>query len=287
MYILNIIAKTGVTVLVSLHQPRYEIFKRFDNIILLNPFGQIVYNGKRENIISYFESMGFNLPEFTNPADYIMDVISGKIESINKDFSHTILADKWEEQTPVYNTNPNIRMDETIKNSHYEPRNNIGFTSTVYLCLKRGINIKIRSHLLLLTDILMTAFSSVCIGTLADLTDLNAVPNTIMYVQMPFSILSCLVSLRLYGSDRLTYYRYASKGLNRFAYYWGQTFTGLFYLIVIPLLYVYIVSSFADFRSTFIEFFKLFLALMFTIQGFAHLASVLVNPAKAQVISGI
>ena len=58
MYALNSIAKFGTTILVVLHQPRYEIFKRFDNVILLAEGGHIVYIGKTENSVKYFMDLG-------------------------------------------------------------------------------------------------------------------------------------------------------------------------------------------------------------------------------------
>lgn len=41
---LHKIAQSGVTVIAVLHQPRYEVFEMFDDILLLSS-GKIVYSG--------------------------------------------------------------------------------------------------------------------------------------------------------------------------------------------------------------------------------------------------
>ncbi|KAE8662966.1 Pleiotropic drug resistance protein 1 [Hibiscus syriacus] len=49
------------TAVISLLQPASETYDLFDDIILLS-HGQIVYQGPREHVLSFFESMGFKCP---------------------------------------------------------------------------------------------------------------------------------------------------------------------------------------------------------------------------------
>ena len=41
----------------SIHQPRYAIFKFFDNIILLS-HGQLVYHGAAQQALNHFKELG-------------------------------------------------------------------------------------------------------------------------------------------------------------------------------------------------------------------------------------
>ncbi|XP_028768416.1 pleiotropic drug resistance protein 2 isoform X2 [Neltuma alba] len=66
-----------VTMLISLLQPAPETYDLFDDIILLAE-GQIVYQGPRENILSFFESVGFKCPERKGIADFLQEVTSKK-----------------------------------------------------------------------------------------------------------------------------------------------------------------------------------------------------------------
>lgn len=62
------------TALISLLQPPPESYDLFDDIILLSD-GQIVYQGPRENILEFFQCMGFKCPERKGVADFLQEVI--------------------------------------------------------------------------------------------------------------------------------------------------------------------------------------------------------------------
>ncbi|XP_058203394.1 ABC transporter G family member 39-like isoform X1 [Rhododendron vialii] len=66
-----------VTMIVSLLQPAPETYDLFDDIILLSE-GQIVYQGPRDNILEFFEFMGFKCPERKGVADFLQEVTSKK-----------------------------------------------------------------------------------------------------------------------------------------------------------------------------------------------------------------
>ena len=72
-------AEQGLNVTAVLHQPRYEIFELFHDVLLLGPGGVTVYLGPAETAISYFESLDplYRVPQRSNPADFLMDLISG------------------------------------------------------------------------------------------------------------------------------------------------------------------------------------------------------------------
>ncbi|KAK9101862.1 hypothetical protein Sjap_019116 [Stephania japonica] len=67
----------GGTALIALLQPAPETYNLFDDIILLSD-GQIVYQGPRENVVEFFESMGFKCPERKGTADFLQEVTSRK-----------------------------------------------------------------------------------------------------------------------------------------------------------------------------------------------------------------
>lgn len=66
-----------VTMIISLLQPAPETFDLFDDIILLSE-GQIVYQGPRENVLEFFEGVGFKCPERKGVADFLQEVTSRK-----------------------------------------------------------------------------------------------------------------------------------------------------------------------------------------------------------------
>ncbi|XP_022959810.1 pleiotropic drug resistance protein 1-like isoform X1 [Cucurbita moschata] len=65
------------TAIISLLQPAPETFELFDDIILLSE-GQIVYQGPCQQVLEFFEFMGFKCPERKGVADYLQEVTSRK-----------------------------------------------------------------------------------------------------------------------------------------------------------------------------------------------------------------
>ncbi|KAL8202096.1 hypothetical protein R6Q57_011243 [Mikania cordata] len=66
-----------LTMVISLLQPDPETFKLFDDVILMSE-GQIVYQGPSQNVLEFFEIMGFKCPERKGVADFLQEVTSRK-----------------------------------------------------------------------------------------------------------------------------------------------------------------------------------------------------------------
>lgn len=76
-YMKQLVHIMDVTMIISLLQPVPETFELFDDIILLSE-GQIVYQGPHEEILAFFESVGFKCPERKGVADFLQEVTSKK-----------------------------------------------------------------------------------------------------------------------------------------------------------------------------------------------------------------
>lgn len=76
-YMRQMVHIMDITMILSLLQPAPETFELFDDIILLSE-GQIVYQGPREHILGFFESVGFKCPGRKGVADFLQEVTSKK-----------------------------------------------------------------------------------------------------------------------------------------------------------------------------------------------------------------
>ncbi|GMH30152.1 hypothetical protein Nepgr_031995 [Nepenthes gracilis] len=76
-YMRQIVHIMDVTMIISLLQPAPETYELFDDIILLSE-GHIVYQGPREQVLDFFESMGFKCLERKGVADFLQEVTSRK-----------------------------------------------------------------------------------------------------------------------------------------------------------------------------------------------------------------
>ena len=64
------------TIILSIHQPRSDLFKYFDHILLLARGGSPVYAGEGQLILPHFSALGHDCPLITNPADFVLDLIT-------------------------------------------------------------------------------------------------------------------------------------------------------------------------------------------------------------------
>ncbi|KAF6030215.1 hypothetical protein EB796_011486 [Bugula neritina] len=78
------LAELGSTVIFSIHQPRYSIFKLCDSLCLLGN-GETIYHGPADQAIDFFASLGYEIEEHDNPPDFFLDVILGNVESSRPD----------------------------------------------------------------------------------------------------------------------------------------------------------------------------------------------------------
>ncbi|KAI5284520.1 hypothetical protein KEM54_001269 [Ascosphaera aggregata] len=67
------LAESGRTVIISIHAPRSEIWQLFDRIILLSQ-GSVLYAGSTADALDHFASCGHVMPQFVNPAEFLVDL---------------------------------------------------------------------------------------------------------------------------------------------------------------------------------------------------------------------
>uniref|UniRef100_A0A8D3DEQ4 ABC transporter domain-containing protein n=1 Tax=Scophthalmus maximus TaxID=52904 RepID=A0A8D3DEQ4_SCOMX len=66
----------GRTIILSIHQPRYSIYRLFDSLTLLVT-GKQVFHGPAQSALDYFSDIGYTCEPHNNPADFFLDVING------------------------------------------------------------------------------------------------------------------------------------------------------------------------------------------------------------------
>ncbi|XP_041950067.1 broad substrate specificity ATP-binding cassette transporter ABCG2d [Alosa sapidissima] len=76
LLLLKRMASHGRTIIMSIHQPRYSIYRLFDSLTLLVS-GKQVYHGPAQNALDYFANIGYACEAHNNPADFFLDIING------------------------------------------------------------------------------------------------------------------------------------------------------------------------------------------------------------------
>ncbi|EPQ04338.1 ATP-binding cassette sub-family G member 2 [Myotis brandtii] len=81
LLLLKRMSKHGRTIIFSIHQPRYSIFKLFDSLTLLAS-GKLMFHGPAQEALGYFASAGHHCEPYNNPADFFLDVINGDSSAV-------------------------------------------------------------------------------------------------------------------------------------------------------------------------------------------------------------
>ncbi|KAK7305391.1 hypothetical protein VNO77_43296 [Canavalia gladiata] len=103
----NFVHQMEATVLMALLQPAPETFELFDDLLLLSD-GHVVYQGPREDVLEFFESLGFKLPPRKGVAEFLQEVTSKKDQ-----------AQYWADSSKPYKFISVPEMAEAFKNSRF------------------------------------------------------------------------------------------------------------------------------------------------------------------------
>ncbi|KAK9707994.1 hypothetical protein K7432_009885 [Basidiobolus ranarum] len=119
--------KRGTMVIVTVHQPRSQIFSLLDTVTLVSS-GRIVYTGSQP--VSYFTSRGYTCPLDVNPADYLLDLVAVDfrsfeaaaqskilIERLADDFSQTQSIQTKENDSPAQPSNKKVHQTRSYPSS--------------------------------------------------------------------------------------------------------------------------------------------------------------------------
>ncbi|XP_038669536.1 ATP-binding cassette sub-family G member 5 isoform X2 [Scyliorhinus canicula] len=80
--LLSRLAHKNRIVILTIHQPRSELFKLFDRIGIMT-CGELVFCGGTEEMVEFFSGCGYQCPEYCNPFDLYVDLTS--VDTRNKE----------------------------------------------------------------------------------------------------------------------------------------------------------------------------------------------------------
>eukprot|EP00475_Leptophrys_vorax_P023598 TRINITY_DN3229_c0_g1_i3.p1 TRINITY_DN3229_c0_g1~~TRINITY_DN3229_c0_g1_i3.p1 ORF type:complete len:687 (+),score=141.68 TRINITY_DN3229_c0_g1_i3:16-2076(+) len=76
--------KHQMTIICTIHQPRSQIWKMFDKLLLLSD-GKTMFFGPSRDVIPFFSNAGFPCPTHFNPADFFLDLVAIDYRSSTKE----------------------------------------------------------------------------------------------------------------------------------------------------------------------------------------------------------
>jgi ABC-type multidrug transport system ATPase subunit len=307
---LNDIAHAGVNVIAVIHQPRYEIFHMFEQVLLLGYGGRTVYIGSVDQVEAYFESLGYQFPKKGNPADYLLDITTGSAKPIHHTNKYSVsvtvenLPDLWEEYTA---NNQQQQQEPRVPEAKYRSPSYSGIIQ-FFSCLQRSIVQQMRSIPSILLDLFL-----VCIGGLiiaistrgktyvgpipvelqdtcpSNLRGMCSVPledpitGTTMMFNLALSLTGAMASLRCFGKERVVYSRESESGLRTISYFIAKDLAMLPLTLLAPLIFLSVFYMIQAPRAAFIEYYYSALLIYWTAYGFGYFISVVLKPNLAQL----
>ncbi|NXN79038.1 ABCG2 protein, partial [Bombycilla garrulus] len=118
LLLLKRMSKKGKTIIFSIHQPRYSIFRLFDSLTLLAA-GRVLYHGPAQQAIEYFQSIGYQCEPYNNPTDFFLDVINGD--------STAVAMSKADESNTAESTEEHSEYDKTLAEQLAEKYSNSAY----------------------------------------------------------------------------------------------------------------------------------------------------------------
>lgn len=171
MRLLKALSKIGVTVVSIIHQPRTEIYHCLDNVLLLSE-GQQMYQGKASDASSYFTKLGFQFRLDFNPADIIMDIITGQGQKYQKcsPYGHKIsLIEEWISNQS--NNEPVFKLQDRVVREERETflqktivLRGASWPKQVFFCFSRSIIQQTREVMDFLLEVAVSGASGFLIG---------------------------------------------------------------------------------------------------------------------------
>ncbi|KAJ3106042.1 ATP-binding cassette sub- G member 1 [Phlyctochytrium bullatum] len=173
----------GQTYIATIHQPSSQLFRLFDDLLLLSE-GRVMYYGKTLDAVPYFKSHGFPCPTRSNPADYFFYHILNNqdgatmptadrssteqvavIDETNQERIARML-DVWEKSPE----NEKLRARIAKPNTKGIPRDTIkyqsGFLNQANYLFNRESKFAFRDPLVLRSRFVQTVFLSLIVGLL-------------------------------------------------------------------------------------------------------------------------
>ncbi|VEU20699.1 DEKNAAC101617 [Brettanomyces naardenensis] len=142
------------TIIMSIHQPRADIFKLFDRVLILSQ-GNLCYGDSYDNVFSHFDSIGYPIPELkVNPADFLVDQTTVDTRTFDNEQESlkrmTEISGKWKERMKNMGQMEKVEEDDeevAQKNVIFQEIGRAPFFREVGIHFRRNLRLQMRDPL--------------------------------------------------------------------------------------------------------------------------------------------
>lgn len=240
--------ENNMIVICSIHQPSTYTFELFDKVIFLSR-GKTVYNGKVEDVVNYFESVGHPMPSYMNPAEYVLDLINTDFDT-NGEILDELVA-KWKDKESDHQDMYKLESDP-IELSTFSTSNEIKNIGTL---ISRSLVKAIRDVLAYYIRLVMYLGLAILMGTVwlrlgKDQKNIQPFINAIFFSGAFMSFMS-VAYIPSYLEDYSSYKKERLNGLyGPFAFCLSNFIVGLPFLFLISVIFSIVTFFMVNFHQT-------------------------------------
>ena len=233
------LADKGINVILSIQQPRSDIFRLMDRVLVLSCNGEMVYSGTVGKFLQFLGTISFLPPkkDKENMADYVLDII---IKSEDSDVRSIIAA---------YRESRVVREENALLNDIYAGASDsfvskgakvsVGYGIQVRELSKRLLRNTLRQPFLVYLNFVSTGLITLMLGLVFYQTDVDfgGIQNRMgsMFFIVLYLGLSSLSSVPVWSEDRLLFLRERASGAyTTFAYFTSMVLFDILPMRIIP-----------------------------------------------------
>ncbi|XP_059145920.1 ATP-binding cassette sub-family G member 8-like, partial [Physella acuta] len=273
---LSRLASKQRTVVMSIHQPRFDIFNTVDDVMILSK-GHVVYNGGARDMVSYFTGLGFPCPDLTNPCDFYIDLAtvdstsreqeeqgSRTVEQLWEAFQSREGAGEVEgssrqeiigpdqikhmpETLKIASYNKRVTADDTLQNlidAYERQRSSPGMGQQFMVLFKRCMRVTVDDYPTLLTHVVQALLMSLLLGMVYIDLKLNQVSIRdwfgvmfMMSVMYPYMVILGLIGA-CHEERKFLYFELQDKLYHPAAYYFAKVLSDVPFHLIYVICYI-------------------------------------------------
>ncbi|XP_008979010.1 ATP-binding cassette sub-family G member 5 isoform X2 [Callithrix jacchus] len=154
------LARRNRIVVLTIHQPRSELFQLFDKIAILS-FGELVFCGTPVEMLDFFNDCGYPCPEHSNPFDFYTDLTSVDTQSKEREIETykrvQMIESAYKKSAICHKTLENIERTKHLKTLPMVPfktKDSPGVFSKLDVLLRRVTRNLVRNKLAVMMRLL-------------------------------------------------------------------------------------------------------------------------------------
>jgi ABC-type multidrug transport system ATPase subunit len=295
---LKALAQSGLTVVMVIHQPRYEAWQLIDDIILLNKGGTAAYVGSVAGAPQYFSALGYECPQYANPADFYLDVIS----ELPKVIPATDSSDSGPHGERVsmnrawdmyMESGLQWHLDQGSDPLRQQPLSSLPVSSMpstyrqTFTCFQRSLRQQQHETGILILDLALLLGFGLLIGFTAQggACIEQYCPTTFLLGAMVIGLTAAVSGLKVFGAELIVFKREARSGTSTTAYFCGKLLAQTARTLLHPAMFMllFYASSFPACTTT--QVYKIFLATQISGALLGVLVSLVASPQNSQIVA--